>query len=343
MLNFVRSNTLSIITLFFYLLVLCFLVRPIAVFAGGVPHSVVGRVFNSDESQPGQSDMQISAYITYISAGGTNSTTLTLDSPAISWGSDTVFGTVPWFEIECSSFSGVWAVNDVLHITFNNTANGESSSINVVLKTDEPQVVDDTSLPVELSSFSAICEQEGIKLEWTTESEVSNLGFNLLKSTSKEGSYKKINDRLIEGAGTNQSRSQYVFIDSDVKVETIYFYKLQSLSLEGTIEDLGSIQIEYTNANIPDHFYLTQNYPNPFNPTTTIEFGLPENNHVTISIYNLTGQWVKTLADTDFDAGVHKLQWDGTSNSGIKLGTGIYFYKIQTRNFSNIKQLLFIK
>ena len=89
---------------------------------------------------------------------------------------------------------------------------------------------------------------------------------------------------------------------------------------------------------IPKSFYVKQNYPNPFNPTTTLEFGLPVQEQVEVSVYNLAGQKVSTLFDGTMSAGVHRLKWDGNG-----MASGMYFYKIQTPKKTVIKRMLLIK
>lgn len=83
------------------------------------------------------------------------------------------------------------------------------------------------------------------------------------------------------------------------------------------------------NGNIlPSGFVLNQNYPNPFNPTTTISFSLAERQEIDLSIYNLLGQKIKTLFSGPESAGQHSVKWDATDDSGQKVASGVYFYKL---------------
>jgi hypothetical protein len=104
------------------------------------------------------------------------------------------------------------------------------------------------------------------------------------------------------------------------------------LCTSGTIptQDVFSDKNQYT---------LAQNYPNPFNPVTIINYNLPEQQYVTIKIYNILGEVVKVLADNEFNsAGVHTVQFDGSS-----FASGIYFYEIRTGTFTDRKKMLLIK
>ncbi len=90
--------------------------------------------------------------------------------------------------------------------------------------------------------------------------------------------------------------------------------------------------------NIPTVFFLKQNYPNPFNPRTTIEFGLPKTEFVTLKIYNILGQEVKTLVADKLSVGKHKYNLDASG-----FASGVYYYKITAGNFMQTKKLLFLQ
>ncbi len=96
-------------------------------------------------------------------------------------------------------------------------------------------------------------------------------------------------------------------------------------------------------SNLPQKFELFQNYPNPFNPETTIKFSLPKNSKVKLVIYNILGQQITKLTDKDFQAGIHKLKWNGKNNSGIPVASGMYIYRIETKEFINAKKLILIR
>ena len=89
---------------------------------------------------------------------------------------------------------------------------------------------------------------------------------------------------------------------------------------------------------LPSEFALNQNYPNPFNPVTTIEYNLPNNEFVSLLIYNINGQLVKTLISQKQEIGNHKIQFDGSN-----FASGIYIYKLQTGNFVDVKKLVLMK
>lgn len=90
--------------------------------------------------------------------------------------------------------------------------------------------------------------------------------------------------------------------------------------------------------NLPDQFELLQNYPNPFNPSTNIEFLLPIQSQVSIKIFDLLGREITTLVSGELEAGLHRYSWDAFNQS-----SGIYFYRLITRDKSITKKMTLIK
>lgn len=92
---------------------------------------------------------------------------------------------------------------------------------------------------------------------------------------------------------------------------------------------------------LPNAFALHENYPNPFNPTTALRFDLPEASDVSLIIYNMLGQKVKSFKLNETPAGFHSITWDGTNNYGDPVGAGVYLYQLRTnRNISTRKMVL---
>jgi len=100
---------------------------------------------------------------------------------------------------------------------------------------------------------------------------------------------------------------------------------------EGLIVDINT-KVDKREATIVESFNLSQNYPNPFNPATTIQFATDKNTNVELTVYDLLGKKVKTLVDSKLSSGVHSVIWDGTNGSGVKVGSGVYYYTIKTND-----------
>jgi hypothetical protein len=104
-----------------------------------------------------------------------------------------------------------------------------------------------------------------------------------------------------------------------------------------------AVETEDELAQRPAEFELHQNYPNPFNPGTRIEYTLKKRGHVTLHIYNVLGEKVKTLLDQDQSAGLYQINWDGKNDKGKAASSGLYLYKLELNGFSQAKRMLLLK
>jgi len=93
----------------------------------------------------------------------------------------------------------------------------------------------------------------------------------------------------------------------------------------------------------PDKFSLSQNYPNPFNPECNIDYAIPIDCHVRLSVYNVLGQKIRVLVDEQQSAGYKSVVWDGKDSQGQELTTGVYFYRIQAGDFVESRKMVLIK
>jgi hypothetical protein len=98
-----------------------------------------------------------------------------------------------------------------------------------------------------------------------------------------------------------------------------------------------------TETETPAAYKLAQNFPNPFNPQTTIAFGMREKGHVSLKIFNVAGQLVRTLVNEVRDAGSHRVTWDGRNNLGAQATSGVYFYKMETKSFSATHKMVMLR
>jgi hypothetical protein len=106
----------------------------------------------------------------------------------------------------------------------------------------------------------------------------------------------------------------------------------------------GSSGSEYVVGNrVPSRYALGQNYPNPFNPNTEISYELPEAGHVTLKIYNVRGQLVRTLVDEFEEAGYHKVMWNSNADSGKRVSSGIYLYRMESSDFVATRKMVLMK
>jgi len=94
---------------------------------------------------------------------------------------------------------------------------------------------------------------------------------------------------------------------------------------------------------LPHAFNLYNNYPNPFNPVTTLRYDLPEDALVNITIYDIMGRIVRTLINSQQNAGFKSIQWNATNDAGSPLSAGLYLYKIQADNLVQTRKMVLLK
>jgi hypothetical protein len=187
--------------------------------------------------------------------------------------------------------------------------------------------------PVELNSFTCSVDKNTVHLNWETESEINNKGFDIERKVKGTSMWQRVG--FVEGKGNSNQNADYSFTDSKLNTGK-YNYRLKQIDFNGNIKYhnlTGDVSI-----GIPNRFSLSQNYPNPFNPKTKIDYEIPVNGKVTIKIYNQLGQEVANLVDENKEAGYYTTEFDGTN-----LASGVYFYRMETKEFTDVKKLMLIK
>ena len=109
------------------------------------------------------------------------------------------------------------------------------------------------------------------------------------------------------------------------------------------LQVLKSNTVSTNNAIEPEQYSINNIYPNPFNPSTTISFFLPIRSQVELSVYNILGNKIATLENEIFDRGLHHKIWKGKDNNGVNVGSGVYFCKMKSENFQQVKKLTILK
>ncbi|HRJ98363.1 MAG TPA: T9SS type A sorting domain-containing protein [Ignavibacteria bacterium] len=116
-------------------------------------------------------------------------------------------------------------------------------------------------------------------------------------------------------------------------------YNLKGCVINGSVYgDTNIVSINESFTEYPSNIHLYQNFPNPFNPSTTITYDLIKRDFVSLKIFNLLGKELLTVVNKEQDPGIYTLNFDGTNFSG-----GIYFYRIETKNFTDTKKMMLLK
>ncbi len=205
----------------------------------------------------------------------------------------------------------------------------------------------DNPLPVELTSFTAQGDFGFVALNWVTQSEMNNLGFDLERRLSSEtdfelvASYTDLDE--LKGQGTVSYDTEYFFKDITVIPEEEYTYRLIQYDYNGAVHIQKITASASAKMPLPIEYELVQNYPNPFNPSTRIKFNLPDLSEVSLAIYNILGQKVITLKDDVLDIGRYSVVWNGRNDLGNNVASGMYFYVLITKNLETKKQYRMFK
>jgi len=204
------------------------------------------------------------------------------------------------------------------------------------------------TLPVTLSSFTAVQSSNLAKLNWVTQSECNLIGFNLYRSYNPDSGSSTIMTQNLITATNSNTTSSYSFIDNEVEFGATYYYWLESVEMSGYSNLFGPVTLtimfdkeDESIEDLPAFTTLQGAYPNPFNPDTTIKFSVKEFENATLDIFNIKGQSVKTFSA--FDPGYHEVIWRAKNNNGDSVGSGVYFYRLKSSSVQDIGKLILLK
>ena len=276
--------------------------------------------------------------ITYSAASDTNAVTASVSSdtltltPKADWnGNATITAYASDGSSTDSSFFKltVTPVNDTSKPFFWNTV--ESDSINITKNNlastydlDWTESVDVDGDTIDYIVYAKIGQYPAEEIFDTTAT-----SYSILYEDIAEGAFDGLpgNRATVHFSVWAHDGTDSVKISRDDRVLYVNRYEYLSIESEG----------------IPTEFALHENYPNPFNPTTQIRFDLPKMSNVTLAIYNMLGQKVKTFNMQSAPAGYHALTWNATNDLGAPVSGGVYLYQLQTKGFSKTKKMVLLK
>jgi C1A family cysteine protease len=207
--------------------------------------------------------------------------------------------------------------------------------------------IDESNIPVELTSFNAINKGTKIILEWVTSTETNNQQFEIYrKNFVNEESSDWMLIGFRESKGTTTEPTYYYFEDDITNINaTSLQYKLKQIDYNGNYNYSEVITIDNL---APNGFVLEQNYPNPFNPSTKIKFSVADfpsglrpagtSGFTTLKIYDVLGNEVATLVNEVKPAGTYEVEFNAKH-----LSAGVYYYTIVTENFVQTKKMILLK
>jgi hypothetical protein len=200
----------------------------------------------------------------------------------------------------------------------------------------DPVLINDSPLPVKLISFTSSVNTNKVRLTWKTATEQNNKGFEIERKYKNEN---WISAGFINGKGNSNTEQEYKFDDKNLNSGS-YNYRIKQIDYNGNYQYHNLS--ETVNVGAPKNFAVSQNYPNPFNPTTKIDFEVPLDSKVNITLFDISGKEVQTLLNEKKSAGYYSVAFNA-----VNLSSGTYFYRISGENgdrmFSETKKMTLIK
>ncbi len=205
--------------------------------------------------------------------------------------------------------------------------------------------VNDNSLPVTLTNFTADMIKGNVVLEWSTSAEVENQGFILSRQSKAKGQSPEIiasfstNDAL-KGQGSTTETTRYQYVDISVEPGMTYVYILADVDYAGHQTTLAEVelQVKTEGAIVADGYTLNPVYPNPFNATLTVPFTLTESMKVRIDLYNLAGKHVFEGINNEYSMGSYQIKI-----TADHLVSGIYLVRTSFNEHHHIQKVILLK
>lgn len=195
-------------------------------------------------------------------------------------------------------------------------------------------------LGVAFSNMTALVSSKNVTLQWRTESEQNSYQWLVERSDDGGNTYRQVG--VVPARGNSTSPTDYSYEDRNLAGGRIYFYRLGEQDLNGSVTYYGPLQVGPL-VGRPTAYALGPAQPNPFNRTTSINYQIKESGRVSLKVYSITGQLIKTLVDAVQEADYYTAVWDGTNDRGQKVAAGVYLYRIDAGGFRDMKKALFLR
>ena len=188
------------------------------------------------------------------------------------------------------------------------------------------------TVSVAITSFEARILDGGVELVSTFGSDLDILGINVYRG------HGDAELELREYFPGNDDNGSFRYFDGDVEPASSYRYRIGIVDPDG---EFLSPEVQVRTPGLRYALYAAA--PNPFNPSTTIRFELPATERVTLTIYDANGRLVRTLVSETMSHGPHSVDWNGTDNAGRSVGSGVYFYRLETGRYTDSSKMVLLK
>jgi hypothetical protein len=181
-------------------------------------------------------------------------------------------------------------------------------------------------------------EENRVALSWTANAEQDVLGYNVYRrEESEEPSEFEVIVTIVSGVE---------YVDGGVIEEKQYGYRITAVDGSGNESRPSSVAVNLSDMEVrvvPEEYGLEPNFPNPFNSVTWVRYQLPSEGEVTLSIYSMLGQRIRTLIEARQEAGFYHVRWDGRDNGGRAMGSGMYLIRIESGAFVKVRKMVLMK
>jgi hypothetical protein len=185
---------------------------------------------------------------------------------------------------------------------------------------------------VMIAAFEVAAADNGVELNWSIASADGPSGFNVYRSVESRDQFIRLNENRPLGP------AETAYVDAEVEPARTYWYRIGAVDRDGEfLSPARSVTTPHRSVE------LGQNYPNPFNPSTRIDYYLPRQYHVKMTIYDVNGKRVRSLVDQPARVGHHWVIWNGLDDSGNRVSSGVYFYRLRVGNNVIAKKLVVVK
>jgi len=225
------------------------------------------------------------------------------------------------------------------------TTSGDNSQL-IITDGDDNELAITADSADALTVFSARIKDKTVYINWRILNPKNISYFEVLRLDPKKKEYKKVNeyritkDDFFEKSANNDNGLIFMYdYEDEPERDGVYYYKLNGLNQYGQILfEADEIKIGITGIK---NFKVEQNTPNPFNPTTNISYELFDASYVKLKVFDLIGKEIVTLVDASQTKGTYTVTFDASKYSNLT--SGIYFYKLETDKYSEVKKMILTK
>jgi hypothetical protein len=194
----------------------------------------------------------------------------------------------------------------------------------------------ESATPILITNVNAQARMRAVELSWEATGGSNLSGFRVERAGTPEGPFASLNESPL------RVEPPCHYDDGDIEEEKTFFYRVVAIDRAGN--EVLSAPVEVATRHWPQMTTkLEPIWPNPSAGRATISFALASPGHAKLAIYDVAGRLVKTVVDAELDAGSHRVEWQGTDDSGKINLPGVYFARLETQGFTQTRKILYLR